>query len=251
VPPTTRGFTNQEQIAAICAVNLNARVYDPTIARFTAPDRALLDEETDPQDLNRFSYVANRPTIFVDPTGNETEVVVVVAGPFPLAATLVTDNWVATLGLLPTRPGLLGLPIGISIQATSAPSAGPGTASKPTHGGSSSGPPSGTTKAPTEQDLSDAGRQKDPVDKSGRLTKAGRALEKHGSRPGSAFPPAKGTPEEKNEQGQEVLDDILTDPGARITVEPGGRITVWDSQGRGAQWNSDGSFKGFREPGRP
>jgi len=36
--PTTRGFTSQEEIASLCLVNLNARIYDHTIARFMAAD---------------------------------------------------------------------------------------------------------------------------------------------------------------------------------------------------------------------
>src|SRR5690606_27903998 len=43
----------------------------------------------------------------------------------------------------------------------------------------------------------------------GGLTKAGRALEKHGSRPGSVFGKATGNVSAKNAQGQAALDDIL------------------------------------------
>ncbi len=41
--PTTRGFTSQEEIAALCLVNLNARIYDPTIGRFMAADTIVPD----------------------------------------------------------------------------------------------------------------------------------------------------------------------------------------------------------------
>jgi hypothetical protein len=40
----------------------------------------------------------------------------------------------------------------------------------------------------TIDDLSSAGKMSDPADKSGQLSLAGRALQKHGSREGSAFP---------------------------------------------------------------
>jgi hypothetical protein len=33
---TTRGFTGQEEMDSICAVNLNARIYDPSIGNFSA-----------------------------------------------------------------------------------------------------------------------------------------------------------------------------------------------------------------------
>ncbi len=44
------------------------------------------------------------------------------------------------------------------------------------------------------------------------LTRAGRALDKHGSRKGSVFPKATGNSHAKNAQGQYHLDDILTNP---------------------------------------
>ncbi|MFY0476756.1 hypothetical protein [Achromobacter marplatensis] len=51
-------------------------------------------------------------------------------------------------------------------------------------------------------DLSNAGKLLDPADKSGQLSLAGRALQKHGSREGSAFPSVKGSPSEINVQGK-------------------------------------------------
>ena len=51
----------------------------------------------------------------------------------------------------------------------------------------------------------------------GGLTKAGRALDKHGNRSTSVFPKATGNPASKNMQGQYRLDDILTHPNRRIS----------------------------------
>jgi RHS repeat-associated protein len=68
--PTTKGFTSQEEIAALCLVNLNARIYDPTIARFMAADTVIPDPY-DGQSYNRYSYVANRPLSLTDPTGHD------------------------------------------------------------------------------------------------------------------------------------------------------------------------------------
>jgi RHS repeat-associated protein len=75
-PPTTRGYTNQEQIAALCAVNLNARIYDPTIARFLSAD-SIVPNPADGQAFNRYSYVDNRPLSATDPSGHDVETVVV------------------------------------------------------------------------------------------------------------------------------------------------------------------------------
>ena len=66
--PTARGFTNQEQIPAGCMVNLNARIYDPTLGKFMAPDPTVPDP-FDGQAFNRYAYVTNNPLSFTDPTG--------------------------------------------------------------------------------------------------------------------------------------------------------------------------------------
>ena len=51
----------------------------------------------------------------------------------------------------------------------------------------------------------------------GGLTAAGRALQEHGGREGSAFPAARHSPPSINRQGQRVIDDILANP-ARTTL---------------------------------
>jgi RHS repeat-associated protein len=47
--PTTRGFTGQEEIGALCLVNLNARLYDPSIGRFLSADSIVSDPEDAPR----------------------------------------------------------------------------------------------------------------------------------------------------------------------------------------------------------
>jgi hypothetical protein len=98
--------------------------------------------------------------------------------------------------------------------------------------------------------LSASGRFLDPADKGGMVTRAGRALQKHGGRPGSAFPKAKGSPGAINQAGQDVLDDILTSPGS--TARPGvrfpGGTDIIAPDGRGARFDSSGVFRGFLEP---
>jgi len=60
--------------------------------------------------------------------------------------------------------------------------------------------------------LAEAGKV---ADKAG-LTKAGRALAKHGGREGSVFPKPTGTPMQINQQGQEILEKILTHPDKKL-----------------------------------
>ncbi len=70
--PTTRGFTSQEEIATFCLVNLNARIYDPTIGRFMAAD-SMIPDPYDGQSYNRYSYTDNRPLSFTDTTGHDVD----------------------------------------------------------------------------------------------------------------------------------------------------------------------------------
>ena len=70
--PTTRGFTGQEEMSSLCLVNLNARIYDPTIGRFLTADTVIPDPY-DGQSYNRYTYVDNRPLSAVDPTGHDTD----------------------------------------------------------------------------------------------------------------------------------------------------------------------------------
>ena len=78
------------------------------------------------------------------------------------------------------------------------------------------------------------------------LTVAGRALQKHGDRAGSAFPRSFGTAAERNAQGQRVLGEILHNASS-VKNRGGGVFDVYDRMGRGARFNKT-SFVGFREP---
>jgi len=94
----------------------------------------------------------------------------------------------------------------------------------------------------------------DPTDKGGKLTKAGVALDKHGSgtgkRTGTAFPKPKGSAADKNGQGQSEVEKILNDPGTKESTKPnrfGGRDYTSPS-GKGVRYDGDGNFVGFLQP---
>jgi len=66
--PGHREFTGQETIPNVGLVNMNGRVYDPVVGRFLSPDPNVQDA-TDTQSYNRYSYVKNNPLRYTDPTG--------------------------------------------------------------------------------------------------------------------------------------------------------------------------------------
>ncbi len=66
--PITRGFTGHEQLDPVGLVHMNGRVYDPELGRFLSADPHIQDV-TNGQALNRYSYVLNNPLSFTDPSG--------------------------------------------------------------------------------------------------------------------------------------------------------------------------------------
>lgn len=65
---THRGFTSQEELDNLSLVDLNGRVYDPTVARFMSAD-PVVQAPLDSQSLNRYSYTFDNPLNATDPTG--------------------------------------------------------------------------------------------------------------------------------------------------------------------------------------
>ncbi|AKG53329.1 hypothetical protein DGWBC_0653 [Dehalogenimonas sp. WBC-2] len=65
--PTDEKFTGQK-LDSTGLYYYNARYYDPIIGRFISAD-TLVQNFTNPQTLNRYSYTSNNPLKYVDPTG--------------------------------------------------------------------------------------------------------------------------------------------------------------------------------------
>jgi RHS repeat-associated protein len=72
-PPTDKLFTGQQRETAGGIYHYNARMYSADIGRFPQADTVVPDT-TDPQALNRYSYVRNSPVMYNDPTGNFSDV---------------------------------------------------------------------------------------------------------------------------------------------------------------------------------
>ena len=103
-----------------------------------------------------------------------------------------------------------------------------------------------SANATVRHDLDALSKAGQVLDRNG-LTRAGRALEKHGGRVGSVFPKATGNPINKNLQGQYHLDDILTHPNNKILKDGSKGIEIYTPDGRGTYFRQDGSFRGFIE----
>jgi RHS repeat-associated protein len=67
--PTDLGYTGQRRDSYIKLVQMGARWYDPELGRWLSPD-SIVPDPTNPQSLNRYAYVHNRPLNFTDPTGH-------------------------------------------------------------------------------------------------------------------------------------------------------------------------------------
>jgi len=94
-------------------------------------------------------------------------------------------------------------------------------------------------------DLLRAGMQ---LDKNG-LTKAGRALQKHGDREGSVFPRSTGSSTVRNQQGQDILNAILSSNNRTTRSNRFNGQDIFDANtGRGVRFDAVGNMMGFLEP---
>ncbi len=66
---TDRGFTGHEMLDEVGLIHMNGRIYDPLMARFVQAD-PFVEDPTNSQSLNRYSYVWNNPLNATDPSGH-------------------------------------------------------------------------------------------------------------------------------------------------------------------------------------
>ena len=64
----TRGYTDHEHLDDLGLIHMNGRVYDPLLGRFLSCD-PLVQDSGDSQSYNRYSYCANNPVNYSDPSG--------------------------------------------------------------------------------------------------------------------------------------------------------------------------------------
>ena len=71
VATVASGYTGQAHDNASGLVYLRARYYDPRSKRFLTPDDRVTGNGLTAQGFNRFSYVQNNPSRYIDPTGHK------------------------------------------------------------------------------------------------------------------------------------------------------------------------------------
>lgn len=63
-----RGYTGHEMMPEFGLINMNGRLYDPQVCRFTSTDN-YVQEPFNSQSFNRYSYCLNNPLKYSDPSG--------------------------------------------------------------------------------------------------------------------------------------------------------------------------------------
>jgi RHS repeat-associated protein len=66
---TSRGFTGHEHLDELGLINMNGRIYEPSLGLFLSPDEDIQEPDFT-QNYNRYAYCLNNPLMYFDPTGN-------------------------------------------------------------------------------------------------------------------------------------------------------------------------------------
>lgn len=70
-----RGYCLHEHWPEFGLIDMNGRFYDPQLGRFLSPDPYVQDI-SNPQNLNRYSYCLNNPLKYTDPTGEFFHIII-------------------------------------------------------------------------------------------------------------------------------------------------------------------------------
>ena len=92
-PWLRRGFTMHEHWNEFGLIDMNGRFYDPQLGRFLSPNPYVQDM-TNPQNFNRYSYCLNNPLKYTDPSGEFWHIVIgaAIGGVANLVSGIVTHK---------------------------------------------------------------------------------------------------------------------------------------------------------------
>ena len=110
---------------------------------------------------------------------------------------------------------------------------------------------SGKPPVPTRQSM--AAGAAAPLRAGTIASRAAAAVEAHGARPGSAWPPLTGDQQAKNSAAQRIVEEILNDPSSKTIFRPnhprfGNCIDIVAPDGRGLRYDEQGNFITVLEP---
>jgi RHS repeat-associated protein len=259
-------FTGRAYDAETGLFYYRARYYDFATGRFLQPDPTGYTDG-----LNLYSYCGNNPFNFLDPSGLCKEslfgrvmnVVGAVSVPVVLTCAAILCPPVG-VGMLMLSGFMGGLYVGEGVITGTDIYGNPLSTSERVYRTAIGGVMIGTSlyaagqmqaalEAPAARSITTpygvetqsmtAEAQAAPRLDRNQLTKAGRALQKHASRPGSVYETTATRASDLNAAGQDVVDDILTTPGSRIVPNPKGGIDVIAPNGQAIRYDAGGNFK--------
>ncbi len=74
-----RGYTGHEHLDQFDLINMNGRLFDPVLGRMLSPDNYMQDP-TNPQNYNRYSYCLNNPLKYTDTDGENPILIPILIG---------------------------------------------------------------------------------------------------------------------------------------------------------------------------
>lgn len=84
-----RGYTGHEHLQDVGLINMNARIYNPTLHRFLEADNYIQDPYNS-QNYNRYGYCVNNPLKYTDITGNVFNIATL-AGCIPIIGSIISS----------------------------------------------------------------------------------------------------------------------------------------------------------------